>query len=244
LARSKGITKTRRCVNPISQHYMSRTTEIKPSELARLIFQELKRAQPHEPHPDRTPESVLDGIFPDRHSQLQPPEREDFEAAYQEAWYTLVRRGLIMPSWNRPTGKDFTLTSIGKSSMIEDDILILVDDAQEIVNELKEKISNLDSVIEQYLLESLRACQEGLYISSVICLGAASERAIHCLAEAVINYDSNYQTDIESKTSISALTRYLSDNINRIFTMADGAFRVFLHNPSKRYIPEVMGLPG
>ena len=109
--------------------------------------------------------------------------------------------------------------------------MILVDDAQEIVNKLKEKISNLDSVIEQYLLESLRACQEALYISSVICLGAASERAIHCLKDAVITYDSSRKADIEKQTTISTLTRYLSDNINSIFKpIADGAFRSTLRD--------------
>ena len=109
------------------------------------------------------------------------------------------------------------LTSDGERSGFEDDVLTLIDDAQEIVNKIKDEIPNLDDVVEQYFLESLRTCQEGCYIASVICLGAASERAIHCLAQAVIKHDDNRRQDIEDQRSISALTNYLLDNVKQIF---------------------------
>ena len=51
----------------------------------------------------------------------------------------------------------------------------------------------------------------------MICLGAASERAIHWLAEAIENENDiqDYQTEIQKRRngSIAALTNYLSDSI-------------------------------
>ena len=96
-----------------------------------------------------------------------------------------------------------------------EEIVLLVDSAQEVVNALEQKIGRLDDVVRQYYLESLRAYQEGLYISSVICLGAASERAIHWLAEAIETNFQNYQTKIQAKRNgqIAALTKYLSDTV-------------------------------
>ena len=61
-------------------------------------------------------------------------------------------------------------TSLWEKSFLEDEIIILVDDAKEIVDSLKADIPNLDPVVEQYYLESLRTCQNGFYISSVVFL--------------------------------------------------------------------------
>ena len=66
------------------------------------------------------------------------------------------------------------LTSIGVKSCIDDEIILLVDKPEEIVGKIEGSVESLDAIVRQYYLESLRAYQEGLYISSVICLGAAS----------------------------------------------------------------------
>ena len=95
--------------------------------------------------------------------------------------------------------------------------VLLVDKPEEIVDALEQKVGVLDSVVRQYYLESLRAYQEVLYISSVICLGAASERAIHWLAESIGSYCEKYQKQIEEKRNISILTKYLSSVIFNIF---------------------------
>ena len=57
--------------------------------------------------------------------------------------------------------------------------------------------------------------KKGLYISSVICLGAASERAIHWLAETIESYSEKYQEEIEKRRNgnISRLTEYLSNTV-------------------------------
>ena len=116
-------------------------------------------------------------------------------------------------------------TSVGKESDFHDGILILIDDAKKIVDSLTKEVPKLDNVVKQYYLQSLRACQEGLYIASVICLGAASERAVNCLAEAVINHDPKYKNDIEQLRYISKVIDYLSDKIREIFgSITDNQF--------------------
>ena len=94
-------------------------------------------------------------------------------------------------------------------------MLLLVDKPEEIVRALEQKVGNLDEIIRQYYLESLRAYQEGLYISSVICLGAASERAIRWLAESMDPYAGTYQQAIRQRRdgNISRLTDYLSNTV-------------------------------
>lgn len=138
-----------------------------------------------------------------------------------EAIVLLETRGLVVrdipcPARSFREEENFIvhLTSIGMKSECEE-IVLLVDSAQEVVNALEQKIGRLDDVVRQYYLESLRAYQEGLYISSVICLGAASERAIHWLAEAIETNFQNYQTKIQAKRNgqIAALTKYLSDTV-------------------------------
>lgn len=53
-----------------------------------------------------------------------------------------------------------------------------------------------------------------------------SDEILILIAEAVIERDASYQADIENQRSISALTRYFSQNVNQIFKpIADSAFR-------------------
>ena len=117
------------------------------------------------------------------------------------------------------------LTSKGETANFNNEISIQIDDAQEVISSLKEKTPNLDSIVEQYYLESLQTCGLGFYISSVLCLGIASERAILCLADAVIVHNDRYQKDINSKKRhISELTRYLSKTVKLISVAMEGSF--------------------
>lgn len=162
----------------------------------------------------------------------QENQSSDDHSKLLEAIALLERRGLVvrecsyseprMPSSNqsytRQVDKSIVsvyLTSIGMKSDFDDEILLLVDRPQEIVGTLEQEIGTLDNVVRQYYLESLRAYQEGLYISSVICLGAASERAIHWLAETIESYSETYQKEIKKRRdgSIFRLTEYLSNSV-------------------------------
>ena len=144
--------------------------------------------------------------------------RED--AKFLEAITLLERRGLVVrniPHRNRGGHNDqfvVYLTSVGIKSNIDDEILLLVDKPAEIVRALEQKVGALDDIVKQYYLESLRAYQAELYISSVIDLGVASERAILWLAESIESSYPKYQQPIQKrKRNISDLTKYLSGSI-------------------------------
>lgn len=179
--------------------------------------------------------SVLKNICPEIVNEYSGNvQSESFFLKFYEAISRLTQRGLLMyvdtlttRRTNGLHGLRVRLTSIGEKSDFHDGILILIDDAQEIVNAVKEKVPNLDQNVERYYLESLRACQGGHYISSVMSLGAASERAIHCLADAVVKHDESLQKAIEkNKGKISALTNYIADNVSQIFkSISEPTFR-------------------
>jgi len=57
------------------------------------------------------------------------------------------------------------LTSVGQKSTIEDDIILLVDDAEEIVQSVRDEVPNLDSTVADFYREDIRVCQEGLPLS-------------------------------------------------------------------------------
>ena len=137
-----------------------------------------------------------------------------------EAITLLERRGLVMRDISLPGGgrsKNFIicLTSIGIKSNIDGGVILLIDSPEEIVDALEQNVGDLDPVVRQYYNESLRAFQEGLYISSVICLGAASERAIHWLAESIEPYSGPDQAGIKKRRNghILELIKYLSNPV-------------------------------
>ena len=150
------------------------------AELARFIFRLAKEGEAifkFSNHFNSLPK-LQEQLCPENKAGNRPGDMGFFRKFY-EAVARLNRRGLLMDIvvWDDPFCIGSDLTSAGEKSDFHDGILILIDDAHEIVNSLKEELPKLDPVVEQYYLESLRTCQEGFYISSVICLGAASERA-------------------------------------------------------------------
>ena len=146
---------------------------------------------------------------------------EEDHIKLSEAIVNLERRQLLVRVFNCPRYSSshqdpiICLTAIGMKSDVDDGVLLLVDNPEESVAALEHEIGRIDDVVRQYYLESLRAYQEELYISSVICLGAASERAIHWLAGAIETNFQNYQTEIQKKRngSIAGLTKYLCDSV-------------------------------
>lgn len=155
-----------------------------------------------------------------------------FLRKFHEAIARLKQQGLLMDAnywccnnFNKSEDGAVLLTSVGEKSDFDEGILILVDNPYEILQELKEGVRNLDPVVAQYYLESLRTCQNGSYISSVICLGAASERTINCLSEAIVQSNPECKEDIKGKRNISTLTNYLSDNAKDVFKSVEPKLR-------------------
>ena len=188
--------------------------------LAKFVFRFLKKnlSSNHDSSDCFYPvEDLRKALFPDGIDNKSGSDH----AALAEAVALLERRGLLVRDFSyplRPMSEDafiVYLTSIGEKSDFDGEVILLVDKPEEIVGALEQKVGVLDSVVRQYYLESLRAYQEGLYISSVICLGAASERAIHWLAESIEPYSGPDQAGIKKrrKGHILELIKYLSDPV-------------------------------
>ena len=199
--------------------------ECTPEELARMIFRFLK----NDCQWKHIPLGHLQEIFCPKNEQHSQAKDRTFCVKFYEAVARLKLRGLLMDvsrlCFGNRRGDSVCLTSVGEKSEFDDGLLILIDDPYEIVQSLKGEIPNLDEVVEQYYLESLRTCQNGNYISSVICLGAASERTIKCLAEALVLCNPRCKPDIDSKPNISELTRHLADKGTELFKGLDSTLR-------------------
>ena len=205
---------------PLSEEKQQQFREMGVESQARIVFRYLKNGHlSNAVHYQEyySTESLREAIFASRKTTKQSD--SDYGMVL-EAIILLEKRGLVVRDCPYPLdtkgGKNSYMvypTSIGIKSNIDDEVILLVDKPEEIVRALEEKTGNLDEVIRQYYLESLRAYQEGLYISSVICLGAASERAIHWLAESIESYSKQYQGKFKAKRNMPDLIKYLSDTV-------------------------------
>ena len=150
-----------------------------------------------------------------------PHQSDSNDAKFLEAITLLERRGLVVrnvPEQGRGgVVEQFVvyLTSMGKHSEPDGEGRFLVDKPEKIVDEL----GILDPVVEQYYLESIHAYRAGLYTSSVICLGVASETAIHWLAQSIGHYSKNHRERIKDtrKRGVYRLAKHLSGVIPHIF---------------------------
>ena len=204
----------------LNEEQQERVQGLDVESLAKCVFRYMKDDPDSEPD-DRDFYHSVDGLW----NVLFPGERGDRSCSdythLLEAITLLERRRLVVrdicsyPHDMMGSHKYYIfLTSVGMKSHFQDGALLLVDKPEEIVREVEQKVGALDDVVRQYYLESLHAYQEGLYISSVICLGAASERAILWLAESIESFCSKYQQPIQKRRrNISDLTKYLSGSI-------------------------------
>ncbi len=205
----------------ISEQERQQNREMDVVSLAKVVFRHLKKNLGSDPNQRDFFYSVVKlrhDLFPDGEYNKSFPDH----AKLLDALTWLERRGLVVressspANFFQPEHKAIVyFTAIGMKSNLDDEVLLLVDKPEEIVGALEQKVGDLDEVVRQYYLESLRAYQEGLYISSVICLGAASERAIHWLAESIEPYSGHYQQGIKKRRSgnISGLTKHLADKV-------------------------------
>ena len=207
--------------NPLGKEKREQVRSMDINSLTVYLFRWLKENLYTDFRPDRdycSVENLRLYLFPLDKSNDNRSNEDHFKLS--EAIVNLERKQLLVRVFDHP-GKKFVkdgpvicLTAIGMKSEVDDDALLLVDKPEEIVAALEQKIGELDDVVREYYLESLRAYQEGLYISSVICLGAASERAVHWLADAIEANCQNYQTQLKTKRNgIATLTKCLSEHI-------------------------------
>ena len=158
------------------------------------------------------------------------PARSDYSRLF-EAITLLQRRGLVVIDIRHLMirHEDYNtvfLTSVGRESSVDDGVLLLVNEPEKTIASLEESVGRLDDIVRQYYLESIRAFQAGLYISSVINLGVASERAIYWLAEAIDLWSPKYKANFKAKEGrISEFTAYLRNDVIREISKFDNRFK-------------------
>lgn len=93
--------------------------------------------------------------------------------------------------------KEFYITEYGK--ILLSNLGANIHDHQGYIAGLKTIIPELDPVVEQYLSESLLCFRQRLFFSSAVMLGAAAEKALYLLFEAVIaaKQDPNEQSKLK-----------------------------------------------
>jgi hypothetical protein len=133
----------------------------------------------------------------DLHQQQMQRRTFDFDnaphglmAAANEAFFYLVRNGYVVPLHsggvlNHPSFQSYDITARGKEWA--DGNEPLPEDIAGYMKFLRDRVLNMDSVIEQYVSEALIAFERQAYFAAAVMLGAASEKALYLLAEAMVN---------------------------------------------------------
>lgn len=133
---------------------------------------------------------------------LERPQNNDYDSLHKElrstnprlnhllveSFFFLFQRGLIVPEPDSPRFPNlhgrYTLTDRGKAWVNEGGEPI-PEDMRGYMSTLTELVPNLDPVIEQYVREALRTYHQQTYFAAAVMIGAASEKAVYILAEAL-----------------------------------------------------------
>lgn len=97
---------------------------------------------------------------------------------------------------------------------------------------LRERVSNLDPVIEQYIIEALTAYERRAFFAAAVMLGAASEKAVYLLAESMLGafIEENRQRKLQSvldRRKLEGLLNLVRDSIQAAFQAKTLAYPQF-----------------
>lgn len=156
----------------------------------------------------------------------------DLRNATNEAFFYLIRRGFIVPLvppesyLNPPNFHTYDLTPRGREWANGNEPL--PEDIAGYMKLLHERVPNIDSVVDQYVAEAVRAFNEGLDFAAAVMLGAASEKALYLLADDLLGA-------LKNQTSQQKLQKLMSDRkLNPLLVSVRDAL---VHNHSKPGIP-------
>jgi hypothetical protein len=112
----------------------------------------------------------------------------ELRALVSEAFFHIFHKGYIAPAapdshLNPPHLHVFNVTLRGRAWFQGKEPL--PENAEQYMRFLRERIKMLDPIIEQYVIEALTAFDRDAYFASAVMLGAASEKELYLLAEAV-----------------------------------------------------------
>lgn len=145
----------------------------------------------------------------------------DLRALVTEAFFHLFHKGYIAPAaadsnLNQPNLHMFDVTRRGRVWFQGEEPL--PEDAERYLNFLRSRVPAVDPVIEQYIVEALTAFDREAYFASAVMLGAASEKELYLLAEAVLLAlkDAKKHTKLKSlldRRKLLELFEYVRDTI-------------------------------
>lgn len=152
-------------------------TDLPREELRFRLIEYLKR------EPRTQWENILQFGFRDT---LGRPLSRTEEQALLELVHEFIGSGLLMPATDRHnTGWPWLgVTSHGRAMLEQSGPPVY--DYEGYLADLRQRVPDLDSVVEQYVSESLRTYQASAYLASLAMLGCASERAIRSLINGYV----------------------------------------------------------
>src|SRR5579875_2128956 len=114
----------------------------------------------------------------------------ELRALVSEAFFHIFHKGYIAPAapdaaLNPPHLHMFNVTRRGRAWFQGEEPL--PEDAERYLKFLRVRVPAIDPIIEQYIIEALIAFERESYFASAVMLGAASEKELYLLAEAVLS---------------------------------------------------------
>jgi hypothetical protein len=109
-----------------------------------------------------------------------------------EAFFYLIRNGYAVEKYSLPA-INITFPRSDQYRWTERGLLWIKGEepVPEIVEQylrfLRERVKPLDEIIEQYIVDALKAFERQAYFASAVMLGAASEKALYLLAESMLD---------------------------------------------------------
>ena len=110
-----------------------------------------------------------------------PVQKHDENRVREIIWDLITERILTIGDYHNDTWPWLSLTEFGENSINSNQPI--PNDTTGYLRRIKRDISQLDNIIETYLIESIRTYNINQLLSSTITLGCASERALIILIE-------------------------------------------------------------
>lgn len=105
-----------------------------------------------------------------------------------EVFFHILHKGYAVPD---PPDRHLNSPQMVRFNMTERGLIWangeepLPEDASRYMKFLRERVVNLDPIIEQYVIEALTAFERDSFFAAAVMLGAASEKALYLLAESL-----------------------------------------------------------
>ncbi len=110
-----------------------------------------------------------------------PLQKQDENRVREILWDLIIERVLTLGDYHNNTWPSLSLTDYGKKAIHSNPPA--PNDSTGYLKRIKDEVPQLDSIIEIYLIESVRTYNINQFLSSTITLGCASEKALLVLIE-------------------------------------------------------------